>query len=399
MTEETAGLQAQYLKRSMQQELNNILAFWANNTIDETNGGFTGRITGSNTRDPFALKGAVLNTRILWTFSAACRLLGAPQYRSLAARAWEYIRDHFIDQQHGGLYWTVDYTGRAVDTKKQVYAIAFGVYACSEYYKATGDAAAREMAVSLYHDIRTHARDHSLGGYFEAFTADWQPIADQRLSQKDANEKKSMNTHLHVLEAWTTLYEIWPQAQLLEDIQELLDIFSDKIISGETHHLLLFFSDDWQVKGDTVSYGHDIEAAWLLLEAATVTRNEGLINKFKNLALQLTAAAQEGIDSDGGLWYEYEPQQQHLVKEKHWWPQAEAVVGFINAWQITQDAQYLQLATRNWAFIQQFILDKQNGEWHWGVDANGHPLQEDKVGLWKCPYHNGRACMQIMERI
>ncbi|WP_240155168.1 AGE family epimerase/isomerase [Chitinophaga sp. Cy-1792] len=387
------------LKTQLQEELYNILQYWETHTVDSSNGGFIGRISGNNMADPYAVRGAVLNTRILWTFSAAYNLLQEQQWLDLAQRAWLYVEQYFLDKTNGGLYWSVDYNGQPVDTKKQVYAIAFGVYACSEYYKASGDDSARDTAISLYQTIMQQAFDPQYGGYFEAFAADWSELPDQRLSLKDANEKKSMNTHLHVLEAWTNLYTIWPDANLKTDIQVLLDIFSRRIIHPVHHHLLLFFQEDWTVKGDAISYGHDIEAAWLLLEAAEAIKDNTYISAFKKIAMQLSQASLEGLDADGGLWYELLPSAHHLVKEKHWWPQAEAMVGFINAWQLSSDLRYFEHATGSWDFIRDYLLDKKHGEWHWGVDAFHHPLDEDKVGLWKCPYHNARSCMELIKRL
>lgn len=341
----------------------------------------------------------MLNTRILWTFSAAYNLLKTDQYLTLANRAWDYLYAHFADKVHGGLYWTVDYTGKAVDGKKQVYAIAFGVYACSEYFKASRNETAKQTAIAWYHAIRQYAYDKIYGGYIEACTQDWQPLSDLRLSLKDANERKSMNTHLHVLEAWTTLYEIWPDEQLKADILELLMLFDKQIIHPTTHHLQLFFTDNWTVKSTLISYGHDIEAAWLLLEAAIAVGDEQELSRFRVRAINLVRAALKGMDKDGGLWYEYDTAEQHLIAEKHWWPQAEALVGLVNAWELSGDPYYLDKAMASWQFIQQFLLDKTDGEWHWGVGLDGKPIEEVKVGLWKCPYHNARACMEVVKRL
>ncbi|SFO91366.1 mannobiose 2-epimerase [Chitinophaga sp. YR627] len=387
------------LKQELLQELKRILDYWATETVDEINGGFIGRISGHNVKDPYAVKGSVLNARILWTFSAAANLLKTDQYYTLATRAWDYLRSHFADKEHGGLYWTVDYTGKVVDSKKQVYAIAFSVYACSEYFKASGNEEAKQTAIGWYRDIRRHAYDNVYGGYIEACTANWQPLSDLRLSLKDANERKSMNTHLHVLEAWTTLYEIWPDEQLKADIQELLLLFDKHIIHPSTHHLQLFFADDWTVKSTLISYGHDIEAAWLLQEAAVVIGDEQAISRFSAQAINLVRAALKGMDKDGGLWYEYNTAEEHLITEKHWWPQAEALVGLINAWELSGDQYYLDKAMASWQFIQQFLLDKKDGEWYWGVGMDGLPMDEVKVGLWKCPYHNARACMEVVKRL
>ena len=207
-----------------------------------------------------------------------------------------------------------------------------------------------------------------------------------------------MNTHLHVLEAYTNLYSIWADPSLKIHIQDLLRVFYDKIIDPVTHHLRLFFDEKWNPTSRLVSYGHDIEASWLLPEAAEVTGDVALIEKSGIVAIQMANAAKEGIDTDGGLWYEYEPGTQQLTAEKHWWPQAEAVVGFVNAWQLSQDPRYLEDAVNSWQYIEKNLLDKAKGEWYWGIRDN-KVMEEDKVGIWKCPYHNSRACLEVMKRL
>jgi cellobiose epimerase len=386
-------------KAAMQKELSSILDFWMQHTIDKKNGGFTGQIDFNNQINATAAKGSVLNARILWSFAAAYNLTGNKLYLQNAERAYRYICNYFIDKEQGGVYWTVDYQGKPLDTKKQVYAIAFTVYAFSEYYKAVKEPAVIQNAINLYDSIIQHSYDKTKGGYIEAFTREWKPIEDLRLSVKDANEKKTMNTHLHVLEAFTNLYRIWPYEQLKNKIKELVKDFLQHIINPATNTQHLFFDEDWRPKSKTISYGHDIEAAWLLQEAAEIIDDANLIKTVRKKAVAMTDAVAEGLDADGGLWYEYEPTKRRLIKEKHMWPQAEAMVGFFNAWQNTGNKLYLQQSTASWQFVQQHIHDKQNGEWYWGVKENYDPMQKDKVGIWKCPYHNSRACIEIIKRI
>ncbi|MES1226907.1 MAG: AGE family epimerase/isomerase, partial [Bacteroidota bacterium] len=211
---------------------------------------------------------------------------------------------------------------------------------------------------------------------------------------------KTMNTHLHILEAYSNLYRILREEKLRLKIKDLLQNFSDYIIDKETSHLILFFDENWMQKSTIISYGHDIEASWLLQEAAEIINDEELIALTKQIAVKMASAAKQGIDKDGGLWYEYEPSENHLIKEKHWWPQAEAMVGFFNAWQVSGKNEYLQLSLRNWDFTKKYIIDKQSGEWIWGINEDYSAMKEqDKVGIWKCPYHNSRACIEIIKRI
>jgi mannobiose 2-epimerase len=382
-----------------QQELTNILAYWATYVPDHEHGGFYGQLDNDNQPNDLAPKGSVLNARILWTFAAAYNQERRADYLGVARRAYEYLVAHFLDAEFGGVYWLVDHLGQPLDTKKQVYALAFSIYGLAEYYRASGDAAALGHAQALYRTIEAHSFDPARGGYFEAFTRDWQPLGDLRLSAKDANEKKTTNTHLHVLEAYTTLYQVWPDAGLRQQLKALLLNFNTHLIDPQTGHLTLFFDEDWQPKPDALSFGHDIEAAWLLLEAAEVLRDADLISSFRQLAVQLATAAAEGLAPDGSLLYERD-QSGHWAADRHWWVQAEAVVGFYNAYQISGEDKFLAYSEGAWRFTQQHLLDRERGEWYWGVRPDYSLMPgEDKVGPWKCPYHNSRACLEMLRRL
>jgi mannobiose 2-epimerase len=387
-------------RRELQQELEDILAYWMKFTIDSKNGGFVGKIDHDNKVYPGAPKGSVLNARILWTFSAAYNMAKKNEYRAVAERAFDYINKYFIDSESGGVYWTLDYKGQPLDTKKQVYALAFAVYGLAEFYCATKNEDALKAGTAIYSDIIKHSYDEKYGGYIEALTRDWKEIQDLRLSAKDFNEKKSMNTHLHVLEAFANLYRACPGEVLKQQLIELVQLFLNHIISAKTQHLVLFFDEQWNERSEIVSYGHDIEAAWLLQEAAELIDNELLLANVKAKCVQVAMAAEEGLDKDGGLWYEYDPLSNHLILQKHSWPQAEAMVGFFNTWQNTGDEMWLTRSLQSWEFVKKFIHDKTCGEWYWGVNADYSPMrEEDKVGIWKCPYHNSRACIEIINRI
>jgi mannobiose 2-epimerase len=397
--------QLQLFRQEIEHEFRSILSYWINHTVDEQYGGFYGSIDHHNVVDILAPKGSVLNCRILWTFSAAYNQTHQQSYLKIATRAYEYIVTHFLDEEFGGVYWTVDHAGHPFDTKKQVYAQAFALYGLTEYFRATGDRVVKEKAVELFALIEHYCYDKEREGYLEAFTREWEALDDQRLSAKDSNEKKTMNTHLHVLEAYTNLYRIWPDDILRRQITRLVNNFLDHIIHPASHHLLLFFDEQWQSKSPVISFGHDIEASWLLAEAADIVSDHELIIRTKKKCLQMTYAAARGLDDDGGLWYEKNSDTGQWVKEKHWWPQAEALVGFFHGWQVSSDKALFEHTLRSWAFIRQNIIDKEYGEWYWGVineasaESNTIMSWEDKSGLWKCPYHNGRACMEIMRRI
>lgn len=386
--------------QEFQAELDRILAYWATHMPDEQYGGFHGQITEANEVVAHAPKGAVLNARILWTFSAAYRHQGQPEHLALATRAFEYIEQFFLDPVHGGVFWSVDYLGQPLDTKNQIYALAFTIYGLSEYHAACGNERALQHAIALFQRIERHSFDAEEGGYLEALARDWSPLTDLRLSDKDANEKKTMNTHLHVLEGYTNLYRRWPDAYLRVQIEELLEVFLTYIVDSNTQHLHLFLDEEWQPKSTAVSFGHDIEAAWLLLEAAEVLGEEESIVRFRQLAVDMAAAAAQGLSATGGLNYEFDPSRQHWKREKHWWVQAEAMVGFLNAYEFTKQPRFYEHFVAVWEFTRRHLLDYAHGEWHWGIAEDGAPMPgEDKAGFWKCPYHNGRACLEVLHRL
>lgn len=390
----------QKLRTETEQELvNRILPFWINKMTDEANGGYYGRITGEEVLMPEAEKGAVLNARILWTFSSAYRLLKKEEYLAAATRAKRYIIDCFYDKEYGGIFWSLDCKGRPLDTKKQIYALGFAVYGLSEYHRATGDAEALDYAIRLFLSIEQHSFDSVKNGYCEALTREWGEMADMRLSAKDENERKTMNTHLHILEPYTNLFRVWKDRQLESRLRNLIDIFTDKILNMQTGHLELFFDDNWMSKYRIVSYGHDIEASWLLHEAALVLGDKEVLARVEPLVEYIAAAAGEGLTPDGAMIYESFPDKDITDTDLHWWVQAENVVGHVNLYQHFDDEVALQKAFRCWEFIKRHLIDYKNGEWHWSVRADGTVnTADDKAGFWKCPYHNGRMCMEIIER-
>ena len=392
------------LRAEVSEELtSNILPFWINRMTDPA-GGYYGRIDGNGNLVAGAEKGLILNARILWTFSQAYRILGKPEYLDAATRAKDYITDHFVDHEFGGAYWSVDSEGKPLDTKKQFYAIAFAVYGLAEYYRATKTSEdALELAIELYRSIEQHSFDSELNGYIEACTREWGKIEDMRLSDKDENFAKTMNTHLHILEAYTGLYRVWKDEGLHGQLANLIRIFLDKIIQPDGH-LGLFFDENWNLHGAMQSFGHDIETSWLLVEAAEVLCESGdpmdrlLYLECLGASRDLAAAATEGLTSEG-MTYEYDPASGYRKDDRDWWVQAEAVVGYLNRWQLAGDPADLERSLAEWDYIKRAII-APDGEWYWGrrPDASVN-LADDRAGFWKCPYHNGRMCMEIISRI
>jgi len=398
-----------HLIEALRQNLTeNILPFWLQRMPDTANGGFLGRIDGHGNPDPEAPKGAILNGRLLWTFSAAYRQLRDPQYLTAATRAYEFLRDHLIDRQFGGVYWSVNPDGTPLDTKKQSYAIGFAIYGLSEYARTTASDEALGLARQLFATLETHARDCDAngGGYIEAFTRDWREIQDMRLSEKDDNEKKTMNTHLHILEPYTNLYRVWPDPQLKDAIIDLMTIFLDVMEDPASAHLGLFFDEKWNRRDCNISYGHDIEASWLLLEAARVLaetpdasadpRVNPLLDKTMRHCRAIANAALEGRSDDGWMAYERFADQR-LDTERHWWVQAEQVIGLVYLHRYHHVDLALAKAWKSWQWIDRNLVDREGGEWFWSITPEGEVnRRDDKAGFWKCPYHNSRMCLEVM---
>jgi len=388
------------LKTRVETELrSNILPFWLKYAIDHEFGGFRGQITNDLVIDPKADKGLILNARILWTFARASFVYRENAYLATATRAYEYILRHFWDNDFGGVYWMVNYRGEPCDTKKHIYGQAFTVYALAEYYLATHDGAALNRAIELFEIIENISHDPKFGGYFETYERDWSLAKDQRLSEVDLDEKKSMNTHLHLLEAYADLSRAWRDESLRNRLRELIEIFLNYIIRPQSHHFRLFFEEDWTPKSDVISFGHDIEGSWLLCEAAEIFGDSQLLEHVHDQAVRMAQAVyDEAVDRDGGLLYEAEDGR-IIDSDKHWWPQAEAVVGFLNAYQISGQEHFHTAAQQSWEFIERHIIDHQHGEWFWKVSREGVPsIDKYKVDPWKCPYHNSRMCFEVMHR-
>lgn len=377
--------------------LNNILGFWSRNMVDMKHGGFYGRIDGQHQLDVKADKGVILNARILWSYSAAYQLTDNPRFKMLADRAYEYFVKYFIDSRHGGAYWMLDCTGLIKDTKKQIYAQAFAIYALSEYHKINPYRRALDHSRYLFELIEAHSFDPQNNGYIEALDREWQAIADVRLSDKDLNATKTMNTHLHVLEAYTNLYRIWPNQELKTQLINLIRMMSTTFLY-DSGHFKLFFGDEWKLLSDEYSFGHDIEGSWLLFEAAEVLQEEALIGEVKDISMKMVHAALEGMDHDGGLMNEANAQGL-TDTDKHWWPQAEALVGLANAWQLTGEEVFLDHLSDVWQFTKKHIVTP-DWEWRWRVSRDGQPYEEEDVaGPWKCPYHNSRAMIELNHRL
>ena len=378
----------------------NILPCWIEHAVDHERGTFHAQLSNDLRIDDSGSRGALLSSRILWTYAAAFRVYGDDGYREMADFAYGDLIERFLDPEHGGFYWSIHADDRPEHTRKQVYGQAFAIYALAEYYRTTGWGEPLARAQDLFFLLENRAKDREQGGYFEAFARDWSPIDDVRLSAVDQNDPKSQNTLLHMMEAYTTLWRVWPDERVGTALKELVETMLDRVVNAQTSHLGLFFTRDWQVTSDRYSYGHDIEAAWLLWEAACSLRDDGLSGRVLATVIRIAEVTlAEGCDADGAIFNEGSAAGV-TNDQKEWWPQAEGVVGFLCAAQLSGDDRYLQAALRLWTFIETKLIDHEHGEWFRGVNRAGDVEPRfEKIGFWKCPYHNGRAAIEAIARL
>ena len=376
----------------------NLLPFWSAKMVDYKNGGFFGRINGDNQVYPKEDKGGILNARILWTYSSAYRIFKDTAYLRLATRSKDYIMAHFIDKEFGGAYRSVKSTGEPSDTRKQTYTQSFFIYGLAEYYRATGDKEALAAAKDIFNLFEKYALDKISGGYFEVYSRDWKRTHDKLIGESTTNDEKTMNTHLHLMEAYTNLYRVWPDKSVGVRLKALVDIFLDKIIDARTSHLICFLDKDWKKNSAVDSYGHDIESSWLLNEAAGLLGDPALLAKVKDVSIKIANAAAEGLNTDGSLNYEKNLTNGKVSTERSWWAQSECIVGYVNAYELTENEKYLDNAINCWNYTKNHFVDNKNGGWFSSVSESG-VARGEKGGFWVCPYHNGRMCMEVVERV
>lgn len=370
----------------------NILQYWL--SLRDPLGGFYGEVLSDGTVLRDAPRGVILNARIIWSFAAAYAALGKPEYLEAAVHAKDWFLAHFCDHEYGGVYWSVSSYGEPLDNKKQLYSQGFAIYGLSELYKVTKDRDVLKAATELFHVVEKHFADHENGGYIEALARDFSPLEDMSLSAHDINADKTMNSHLHILEAYANLYTVWPDKELKKAVESLLDIVGTKVMAPDAH-LQLYFRRDWSVMPGGVSYGHDIETSWLALECAMALGDAAVVDRVRPWVLKMAHAGNEGLLPDGSMRYEklldgtYDDSRQ-------WWVQAETVVGNLWLWKYHKEEAGLDRAIACWKYIQKHLV-RPDGEWHWAILTDGTPdLSQPRAGFWKCPYHNTRMCLEVM---
>ena len=401
-------------KRLFENELrNNILSYWIQHSVEKNGNGFYGAVDLNGIPVLTAKKSCVLNARILWTFSAAAELYNDPDYVFMADKAFQVLQNYFADPEYGGYYMELNPDNTVASDIKHTYAQAFVIYSLCKYYALKPSEIVLGILKNFFNLLEIKAKDPDHIGYLEAFTKDWKLYEQNRMA--DNNEPKSMNTHLHVMEAYAALYKVWKDEKVKIRLTQIISLFLEKIIRDDSH--LGIFFDEKFIETDAskgiCSFGHDIEASWLLYEAAEILGDPEIIKKMRSLSIKMVDAVERsGLDKDGGLFLESTRFGSHLRTNKHWWLQAENLVGFMNAFQLSGDIKYWNIVKLSWDFINTAVIDLERGEWYTKVNRLGVPYltepEDDpspyyrndwKIDPWKCPYHNGRAMMELMRRI
>jgi mannobiose 2-epimerase len=391
------------LRRAIASELeSNLLPFWRVRAVDHESGGFIAEMAADGIVHRRAPRGLILASRLVWTFAALYRELGDGVDLELARRADAALESGFRDLEHGGYLWRVGADGRPLDRSKKIYGQAFCIYALSELRRATGDESILDRAKQLFHLVEDHAHDERFGGYVEARAMDWSEADGLRLSDKDMDAPKSMNTHLHLLEAFTNLHRVWPDPLVAERLDELFRLFGRRILNRDSdrRHLCHFFDHDWTPCSASRTYGHDIEAAWLLGEAAEELGDPRARELANTWAIELARSVlSEGVGPDGGL--AFEGRDGAVINgDRDWWCQAEAVIGFWHVFALTGEPRFAEASASAWRFIERHLVDRVHGDWHWRIRADGTvDSSEPKVSAWKGPYHNVRLCLEMMRRL
>ena len=374
--------------------LDQILGYWLK--LRDPRGGYYGEVLSSGEVLRDAPRGVILNARIIWAFSAAYEALREPEYLEAARWACDWFLEHFVDADNGGVYWSVTAAGERLDDKKQLYAQGFAIYGLSEFYKVSGEPKALAAAAALYQIVEDRFADSEHGGYIEALARDFTPLADMSLSAHDINADKTMNSHLHLLEAYANLYRVWPDVSLRDALVRLIDLTCTRVMAPDGH-LRLYFRRNWSVLPGGVSYGHDIETSWLLLECAFATGDVDVVSRVRPYAQAMGRAGNEGLLPDGSMRYE-QLLDGSFDDSRQWWVQAETVVGNLWLWKYHGDVAAADRALSTWAYIRDHLIDRKGGEWFWAILPDGKPdLAQPKAGFWKCPYHNTRMCLEILK--
>lgn len=372
------------------------IPFW-DRLRDAEYGGFYGRVTYDLSVIKDAPKGGIATARMLWFYSAVYRILGLASVKANAEHLYRFLRDCLIDGEYGGIYWMADHRGAPLDTRKHVYAQAFAIYGLSEYFRATGDREALALAQEIFFLVESSGYDRAHTAYGEEYTRDWTPKDNIELSENGIIAPITMNTYLHLVEAYTNLYRAWPDTRVKERLTSLIADFQHRIYNPRERRFDVYFDTEWRPVLDMRSFGHDIEATWLIHDAVTAVRynDSAILAAIRDVG---EAVADTGLDETGYLWNEWVAGD--LDRTMVWWPQAEAMVGFLNLYRLTSDTRYQDIVEKLWGCITGTLIDpRPGGEWYWSISPDGVPSREDIVTPWKTAYHNGRFYLVFIERM
>ncbi|MCL2054271.1 MAG: AGE family epimerase/isomerase [Oscillospiraceae bacterium] len=383
------------LKFECKQELTErLIPFW-DKLRDDEYGGFYGYVDSELAVDKKADKGLVLTSRILWFYSSCYSIIGGESNLSNARHAYEFVKNKCLDEKNGGVYWMMSHDGQVTDDRKYTYCQSFAIYALCAYYEASKDAEALELALELFDVVEKKCSDEI--SYGDSFSADFKLCLNDELSENGITAEKTMNTVLHLIEAYTVLYAASNRQDIAERVYFLLKLTKEKLFDEKDNKLFVFFTRDMRVLGDVHSYGHDIEAAWLIDRACKVLENEALIDEWRERGLLIAQNILETAFENDAV--NNERCGSEIDKTRVWWVQAESVVGFINAYEQSGELRYLDAALRVWEYIKNVQIDKRPlSEWHDSVGFDGNPKTARMAGTWKCPYHNGRMCVEVLKR-
>lgn len=391
--------------------LGTIIPFWRNLRDDEF-GGYYGYLSYGLELDKQAFKGCILNSRITWFFSNVYLLYKngllsdedfsrhgytAEDVKKEAMHGYDFLYNKCIDKENGGIFWSLTYDGKPDDTTKHTYNQAFCIYALSSYYDAFGDGKALDLAAKLINIIETKCTDDL--GYLEARTITFEPESNEKLSENGVMADKTMNTLLHVFEAYSEYYRVTRDEKVGKRLEWIMDTFAEKVYNPKLHRQEVFFDREYNVIIDLHSYGHDIETAWLMDRGVKILGKKEYEDKMFPITKDLTDNIYKIAFDGHSLANECE---KGVVNEwRIWWVQAETVLGFLNgALADKTRSEYMDAAFAQWDFIKEYVWDKREGsEWFWEVKKDGTPdADQPIVEEWKCPYHNGRMCIEVIKR-
>lgn len=372
-----------------------LIPFWLGLRDDE-HGGWYDSLDFDLCLHQDAEKGCIFHSRVLWFFARCARQLDRDDCRAAADHAYQFLMDHCLDREYGGVYWSLHADGTPLDTTKHTYNQAFAIYALSEYARLTADQTALETALGLFRLIEERCRD--AGGYLEAFDRTFQPVSNEKLSENGVLAQRTMNTLLHVFEGYAGLYETSHNPDVKAAMMDILTIWKTKIFDPILNRQRVFFDREYRSLIDLHSYGHDIETSWLLDWGASLLGEPALAKEIADLNQHLAHRILERAYQDGSLSNECENGIDDPTRI--WWVQAEAILGFLNAGEKEPETPAFRTAAEQiWQYIQSKLVDHRPGsEWYWAVDETGTPLRKPIVEPWKGPYHNGRLCLEILRR-